>query len=110
MSSTDADAAPASGEVKLGVFWLARPGSSSSVSDSTASGSATASNPLIVAASPGKTVGNLKQELETRIPGGPLVAGQTIIWRGRRLFDADVLLDVVKEHGSQVRQTAYRLA
>lgn len=92
-------------EVKLGVFWLARP-SSNDTSSGSGSGSATgglaAHNPLVVSAQAGKTVLQLKEELEARIPGGPLVAGQTLIWRGRRLQDTEHLLEFVKEQQFEV--------
>ena len=95
-------------EVKLGVFWLARPSSISSTDNSSGSGSGSApggpaaDNPLVVSAQAGKTVLQLKEELEARIPGGPLVAGQTLIWRGRRLQDTEQLLEVVKEQQFEV--------
>lgn len=96
------DAAGRDVEIKLGVFWLARPGHSQQQPEPAAA----ASNPLIVSAAAGKTVRQLKEELETRIPGGPLAGGQTLIWRGRRLLDAEQLVDVVKEQQFGVGQPA----
>jgi hypothetical protein len=104
MSSPEVGDANASDEVKLGVFWLARPGSETGGSASASATATAPENPLVVSVgSAGKTVVQLKQELEARIPGGPLVAGQTLIWRGRRLHETEQLLEVVKEQQDSVR-------
>lgn len=42
------------------------------------------------------TVRDLKVKLENDFPGGPLAAGQTLLWHGRRLADDEVLQQVVQ--------------
>jgi hypothetical protein len=48
------------------------------------------------------TVKELKSKLEVTYPGHPLASGQSLVWRGRRLSDDEVLKVVL--HGTdQVR-------
>ena len=86
--------------VKLSIFCPVPP-RSSRPSDSTNYGSSISSSSVQMAryldVSATTSVGKLKAKLEEVLEGGPLKSGQTLIWRGRRLKDDEIVGVFTKE-------------